>query len=69
MNNLRTSILGLVAAVGGVLVAWSPAAHPWVATLGGLLVAVGSGGGLIAAADAQPGDGRPQPQPSPEVKP
>jgi hypothetical protein len=62
MANMRTSILGLVSAIGGVLIAWSPTAHPWVATLGGVLVAIGSGGGLALAADARPA-------PAPEAKP
>lgn len=49
--NLRTSILGLVGALGAVLVAvGSP---PWAVSLGHVLVALGSAGVGILAADAK----------------
>lgn len=51
-TNLRTSILGLVGALGAVLVAvGSP---PWLVGLGHALVAVGTAGVGILAADAAP---------------
>lgn len=50
--NLRTSILGLVGALGAVLVAiGSP---PWLVGLGHALVAVGTAGVGLLAADAAP---------------
>lgn len=49
--NLRTSILGLVGAIGAVLVAvGSP---PWLAGLGHALVALGTAGVGLMAADAK----------------
>ena len=51
-SNLRTSILGLVGALGAVLVAvGSP---PWLVGLGHALVAVGTAGVGFLAADAAP---------------
>ena len=61
--NLRTSILGLVGALGAVLVAvGSP---PWLVGLGHALVAVGTAGVGILAADAAPA---PAPKPAEEPK-
>ena len=51
-TNLRTSILGLVGAIGAVLVAvGSP---PWLVGLGHALIALGSAGVGLFAADAKP---------------
>ncbi len=72
LANPRTSWLGLLAAIGGLLLAWAPPAYPWVATVGGLLVALGGGVGLHLAADAPRGTigtGQPQPNAPAEAPP
>lgn len=53
-TNVRTSIFGVVLAIGSALVAWNPTGHPWVSVLGSILVSIGGGAGLLVAADASP---------------
>lgn len=63
-TNLRTSILGLVGALGAVLVAvGSP---PWLAGLGHALVAVGTAGVGLLAADAPMASKKPAEEPKAE---
>jgi hypothetical protein len=65
-TNLRTSILGLVGALGAVLVAvGSP---PWLVGLGHALVAVGTAGVGFLAADAAPPKLSEKPAEEPEAK-
>jgi hypothetical protein len=65
-TNLRTSILGLVGALGAVLVAvGSP---PWLVGLGHALIAVGTAGVGFLAADAAPPKLAEKPAESTEAK-